>query len=283
MLAAALEHPNQLRFPILASPKLDGIRCLIIDGLGPVTRTFKPIPNTYIAALLSKLPNGLDGELMVKSDSFSDVQSAVMCRSGNPEFTYFVFDYVIDLNEPFIDRVKRLENLSLPNFCQKVQQTFISNQAELDQYEQECLTNGYEGVMIRSLNSPYKCGRSTEREGYLLKVKRFVDSEAIILGFEEQFANTNTEEYDAFGKIKRSTKLKGMVPKNTLGALQVRDLKTNIEFNISTGMDDAQRKYIWNNRANFLHKIIKYKYQPVGALEKPRFPVFLGIRDERDL
>jgi hypothetical protein len=33
----------------------------------------------------------------------------------------------------------------------------------------------------RSPHSPYKCGRSTEREAWLLKIKRFEDAEAVVL------------------------------------------------------------------------------------------------------
>jgi ATP-dependent DNA ligase len=32
---------------------------------------------------------------------------------------------------------------------------------QLAPYEEQCLNEGYEGVMIRTPHSPYKCGRST--------------------------------------------------------------------------------------------------------------------------
>jgi len=32
MLASKCEQPEELRFPVLATPKLDGIRCLKIGG-----------------------------------------------------------------------------------------------------------------------------------------------------------------------------------------------------------------------------------------------------------
>jgi DNA ligase-1 len=36
-------------------------------------------------------------------------------------------------------------------------------------------------------------------------------------------------------------------------------------------------------RKKLLGKIVKYKYQEIGVLEKPRFPVFLGFRDKEDM
>jgi len=47
MLAGKCEQPSALRFPVLATPKLDGIRCLKINGRA-VSRSFKPISNTFI-------------------------------------------------------------------------------------------------------------------------------------------------------------------------------------------------------------------------------------------
>ena len=42
MLAGKCERPDALNFPVLATPKLDGIRCLKIGGRA-LTRSFKPI------------------------------------------------------------------------------------------------------------------------------------------------------------------------------------------------------------------------------------------------
>src|SRR3990167_8829694 len=52
--------------PLIATPKLDGIRCLIKDGR-LYSRSLKPIPNQFIRATLEDRPelNGLDGELMI--------------------------------------------------------------------------------------------------------------------------------------------------------------------------------------------------------------------------
>jgi DNA ligase-1 len=68
-----------------------------------------------------------------------------------------------------------------------------------------------------------------------------------------------------------------------LGSLLVRDLKSKVEFEIGTGFTEQQRVELWLDRMNLRGKLVKYKSQPVGVKDKPRFPVFLGWRDRRDL
>jgi DNA ligase-1 len=288
MLASAAEDLEQLdyRSRLMASPKLDGIRALVING-ELVSRTFKPIPNRHIRELLSKPEfEGFDGELTV-GDTFQSSSSGVMSHDGTPDFTYHVFDSVdSDLKEVFYSRLKKAQSrvmqLNLP-YLKFVSHTMIEDQAHLLQYEAECIKLGYEGVMLRSSSSPYKCGRSSVKEGYLLKIKKFTDAEAVVIGYEELMSNQNAAEKDAFGKTKRSTKAEGMFPAGVLGALVVRDLATNIEFKVSTGMDADQRYKYWQQRDALMGKIVKYKSQEAGVLNLPRFPVFLGFRSPEDM
>jgi len=291
MLAGTLENIADAKLPALCSVKLDGIRCLIIDGKA-VSRKLKSIPNTYIRNLLEKDLGHLtlDGELLIPGKPFNDVSSAVMSFEGEPKFEFWIFDYIKDdLNKPYHKRMTDLGALSLPSYCKKVLPRAVNTHEELSGIEELWTSQGYEGVMLRSLNSPYKCGRSTLREGYLLKIKRFEDSEAIILGFDEKLHNANEATIDELGHTKRSSHQANMIPCGTLGAFVVRDIKTNIEFRVATGMDDATRALVWANREQYLNKIVKYKHQPAGAKKiegqdsVPRFPVWLGFRNENDL
>lgn len=283
MLADTCEDPGLLSFPVLASPKLDGIRSLKIKGKAQ-SRKFIEIPNEHIQDMFKSLPNNLDGELMIKGGTFNQIQSAVMSEDGTPDVEYWVFDYVSSgIATPYHVRMQELEALDLPAWCIKVIPKLINNVDELMKYEADCLAQGYEGVMVRSLEGPYKCGRSTVNEGYLLKIKRFKDSEAIILDLQERMHNGNEAQKDAFGRTKRSSHKANLVPDGTLGKFVVRDLKSNVEFDIGTGMDDALRQEIWDHKRKYLGKIVKYKYQEAGMKDKPRFPVFLGFRDPRDM
>ena len=285
MLASGIEDTDKIVYPVLCTPKLDGIRCLMRGGK-TFSRNFKPIPNKYIRELLEGyiVNDGLDGELVLQDEAFNKVSSAVMKRDGHPDFRYIVFDYVMgDLDMPYYERMKFLSGLRLPAWCEVLLPVKAENKEELKALETKFVDEGYEGIMLRSMNGPYKCGRSTVREGYLLKWKRFADSEAEILGFEERMHNNNVAKKDELGRTKRSSHKANMVGTNTLGKLVVRDIKTGVEFGIGTGYDDATRLKIWNHQGTHIGQIVKYKYQPCGTKDLPRFPVFLGFRHKNDM
>lgn len=296
MLAASMEdstgnrlYLEDLKYPLFASVKLDGIRALTIGGK-VLSRSFKPIPNQHVQKVMSSLPEGLDGELIVPGQQFATISSSIMSRSGEPNFQFHIFDYVRDsLDKPFYQRLEDLNALKtsglLPDYCVIVEQVLVKSASELASFEKKVLMQGHEGVMVRRPSSPYKCGRSTIKEGYLIKIKRFVDSEAEIVGFEEKFSNTNEATVDELGYTKRSSAKDGLVPAGTLGALIVKDLSDGQIFKIGTGkgLDDELRKHIWENQQAYLGKIVRYQYQEVGTKDLPRIPSFQGFRDKIDM
>jgi DNA ligase-1 len=280
---------DALNYPQLATPKLDGIRSVKQNGRA-LSSSFKDIPNLYVQSNMALLPEGLDGELMVRADSFNQVQSGIMSEDGEPDFQFCVFDYVSkSLSQPYKERVAELKKLTLPAFCIKLLPTVINNKEELIAYEKKCLDDGYEGIMIRSPNGPYKCGKATVKQGWLLKVKRFKDSEAVIMGFEEQLENTNEKTVNELGKSTRSKHQAGMIAKDTLGKFLVREIGTTPwngrEFAIGTGekLTKELRKEVWDNKEKYIGKIVTYKYQPYGVKDLPRLPIWKSFRDPRDM
>lgn len=283
MLAGTLKDLKTLKYPVLCTPKIDGIRCLKVDGKA-VTRTFKPFPNKYVRNCIERVAlDGFDGEVIVKGKQFNEVSSLVMSQDGKPDFTYLVFDYCIEPKEYYINRMERLSKLSVKSNIEYLLPIFINDESELLRYETNCLTMGYEGVMLRSIYSPYKYGRSTINEGWLLKLKRFSDSEAVILDVVEKMSNQNEAEEDVFGHTKRSSALSGQVPAGTLGGFKVKDLKSGVEFGVGSGFNDTIRAEVWKHKESYVGKIIKYKSQKSGEKDAPRFPVFLGFRDKKDI
>ncbi len=283
MLAGTVKDMKTIQYPVLVTPKLDGIRALMIDGK-LVSRNFKSIPNKYVRSWIeSQLPDGVDGELIVEGESFQATTSAVMRESGEPNVVYYIFDYVVDnVNISYSTRMIQLkESVNHKKRLKLVLPTLVMSEWALLEFEKKCLAEGYEGVMLRTPDGPYKCGRSTVREGYLLKLKRFVDSEAAVVGFEERLHNENVATKDAFGRTERSSHKANMIPTGMLGALVVKEGKMN--FKIGTGFTEEQRVEIWNNRKKYLGQLAKYKSQKQGSKDAPRFPVWLGFRDVRDL
>jgi DNA ligase-1 len=126
--------------------------------------------------------------------------------------------------------------------------------------------------MLRDPNSLYKQGRHTLKSQALMKLKKFFDDEAVIIGFEEKMHNENEKTTDERGYSKRSHKQEGMVPAGTLGALVVK--WKDVEFKIGSGYNDQQRQELWDNRDNLIGKLVTFKYQSTSSYGVPRFPIF---------
>lgn len=282
-MLATSEIPNiyeDVEYPCLIQPKFDGIRCIAINGVA-YSRKMKPIPNQFIQKFFSDNNlHGLDGELMIHGD-FNKVQSAVMSEDGEPNFYYAVYDYW-DSDQPYKIRagvyVNKVLELRQPERVKNTQSILVNTPESVETELQSFIDNGYEGAMLRKLDGKYKQGRSTFKEGYLLKLKRFFDDEAVVIGFEEKMTNTNTKEVDERGYSKRSSKKEGLVPANTLGSLQVD--WNGVIFNIGSGFNDEQRQDIWDSREKNLGKLVTFKYQEISPYGVPRFPVWKWFREE---
>lgn len=281
-LLAEKADSKKIKFPVMVSPKLDGIRCLIKDGEA-VSRSLKPIPNDYIRALLKTAKNGFDGELITltngEPDDFNTIQSKVMSKDGTTDFLYYVFDDFTNAEDTYYDRFlsKTFDDLDT-TFIRFVPQIRINNIKDLISYEQQYVDAKFEGIMLRDMLGRYKYGRSTINEGILLKMKRFDDSEAIVIGYTEKMENQNEKEIDALGLSKRSTKKENMIPAGTLGNIICKWKDQTIE--LGSGFTDEQRKLIWDNQDKFIRNLVTFSYQGIGPNGKPRFPVFLGFRKD---
>jgi DNA ligase-1 len=282
MLAGKVEDVNNLNYPVIASPKLDGIRTICSDTFGVVTRNLKPIPNKISREKLEILNKyNLDGEIIVGNPTAKEVfqvtSSGIMSHSGEPNFTYYVFDTFNNPDKSYKIRVAEFENSENYKWVKILESRIINNAEELLNYEAELLEKGYEGVMVP--NGKYKFGRSTTKEGILLKLKQFEDCEVEVIGFEEKMTNENEATKDALGHSKRSSHQAGKVAANTLGAIIVNH-PTWGTFNVGSGFDDVLRDEIWNNKSKYIGASATVKYQAVGCKDKPRFPIFKGFRKD---
>lgn len=293
LLAGKAPAIADVKYPVIASPKIDGIRALSFrdghSGVRMLSRTMKPIPNAYVQQCLHGLSHGLDGELWVAgATTFGEVSSAIMSRDGEPDWRYIVFDHFNGETKPYRQRLAecadyvRLVNQAGEARVELVESLWIRDAAGLEAYEARCLAQGHEGVMLRDPAGPYKFGRSSTREGILLKMKRFEDTEAVVIGFEERMHNENEATQDAFGRTERSSHKAGLRPAGDLGKLVCRTPE-GIEFGIGTGFTADDRRHIWEKRADYLGRFAKYRHQPHGAKEAPRCPVFLGFRHPADM
>jgi DNA ligase 1 len=274
-----------LRFPLLVSPKLDGIRCVITPE-GPRTRSLKRINNEHVEKYLS-LPElaGLDGELVWGNPTDPNViqnsTSAIMAKKKPPKphdgLTFFVFDDFTDPDAPFVRRLQtareKVERAGLALISFLLHET-VYNEFDLDMAEQQALRDGYEGLMLRDPNGIYKYGRSTAKEGILLKLKRFEDTEGTVIGFAEKMHNANEAQTSELGRTKRSSAKAGKVGMGVVGAVDVRCPGFTSEFSIGIHHLGIPME----GGPSLIDRAIKFKFQPHGVKDAPRSPIFLDWR-----
>jgi DNA ligase-1 len=290
MLAGEIEPHTleKLKFHAFGSPKLDGIRAFSSDKV-LYSRKLKPIPNAFVQETLGHPHlHGLDGELIVGAVNddqvFNISSSGVMTRAGEPDFTWWVFDDYTLKGVGFEERIekvkKRVADLRDEGFPVKaVPHKLLQNLDEFLAFEQKCLDMNLEGIMYRSLDGPYKEGRSTFREGHLLKFKRFVDAEAEIIGYEELLHNDNPAEVNELGRTKRSGHKANKRGGGTLGSLLCRTPE-GVEFSIGggKGLTAALRAELWAMRESLPGRFLKYSSFPVGVKDRPRLPKLVEIK-----
>ncbi|MBK8113163.1 MAG: ATP-dependent DNA ligase [Candidatus Accumulibacter sp.] len=275
---------DKLRFPLYASPKLDGIRATVRDGV-VYARSNKPIANIHVQEKFKHF-EWFDGELIVGDPAdkmcFRNTTSVVGSKSKPAEdVNFYVFDHIRFPGLRYSERQTAILGGSgddvrvlWPQLCNDLD--------TLIKYEAFVLLKGYEGVILRSPAAGYKFGRSTANEQGMLKLKRFEDAEATIIGFVERMHNGNVATTNELGRTARSSHQENKSGLGDLGALHLLT-PNGIEFFCGTGFDDNLRKEIWDNRPKYLGRLTKYKHFPVGAKDLPRHPVFLGFRDKRDM
>lgn len=275
----------ELSYPMVISPKLDGIRCIIVEG-EPLSRSLKQIPNKHVQNVLwDEGLEGFDGELMVNGD-FNSVQSAIMSFAGEPDFTYHVFDLVDCPHLTFEERQVELYNRyvkldELTKLVVKlVPQHHVTDHVRAKMTALGHVAAGYEGSIIRDPKAKYKFGRSTLREAGMIKVIEWHRTEAIVIGVEELLHNTNEATINEVGRTVRSHAQEGQVGGNKLGALCCR-LSCGTEFKVGTGFDNAQRELLWRN--NQVGRIVTVKYKGLTKYGVPREPVFVGFRHKDDM
>jgi len=295
MLAATLEDKDMdaLSFPLLSSPKVDGIRCLVFPTRGPLSRSFKPIPNVHIRDSLEAAEAWyLDGEIITLSngtvDSFNTIQSKVMSHTGKPQFIFLAFDYFESPSTCFSIRhsLTRWKASHIQaaghKYVQSLAHKTIYDPLELLAQETIVLSSGFEGLMLRHPDLGYKSGRSTLLESGLLKLKRFLTAEGTIVNILPLLRNLNPQEKDNLGLARRSSHVAGKVEDSIMGSL-VLDIGNGQHLSIGSGFTSAQRADIWVNQSSYLNKIVTYKYLSHGVKDLPRHPIFIGFRHEEDM
>lgn len=284
----ACEVPlEQVKLPVYVSTKLDGIRCVIIDGVA-YSRSLKPIRNKFIQSIIGKQEyDGLDGELVVGNiydkDVFQKTTSGVMSEQGEPNFVFYVFDDFTHPNLPYSERVDimRYKVDTLTDHIKFLGQKLVDSKEHIKYLLETEQVVGGEGLILRNPDGEYKFGRSTPKQQLSIKLKFFEQDEFEVIGFTERMHNANQAKINELGLQERSSHKDNLIPMNTLGSLILK--YGDDSFQMGTGFTDEQRQEIWDNRDKYLGKLASVRYMSVGLKDKPRVPSFIGWRDKDDM
>lgn len=288
---------DTLKFPLLGSPKFDGIRATMQGGQ-LLSRSLKPIPNKYVQERFTSLdiPEGIDGELICGNpfeNPYKRTHSIVMSDDKPMDFygdtvRWNVFDKYGELGFRFrhLSAGSAVAMVDCDS-VRLVEHVLINNIANLEDFERETLAKGYEGVMLRSVDGPYKSGRATLKQGWLLKVKRYQDAEAVIVDCYAEQENNNEEFTNELGRTARSSAKAGKTDKEQLGGFNVigqGSFYAGIDFKVpNSSIPHEERKLLWIERESLKGKLVTYKFFPQGSDVRPRHPVFKGFRSKEDM
>lgn len=275
--------------------KYDGVRCIVRDGI-VFGKSMLPITNQYIQDLYGHPKyNGLEFEIIVTENG---VYNPVTCCAESVSFTNT--DYVerehacvlldhSSLGEMMFDqRFEDLErfaryhaNFILPEI------EVVHEVEEIWTFENKHLTKDHEGIIIRNPFLPYKEGVSS-KDGELLRLKRYIAEEAIIVEVSPAYANTNEAQLNALGYTERSSHAAGKVAKEEIGTLVCRTVKDihdpwsrRLLFKAgslciiapgSMTKDDKIANY--KIKEELVGRMISFKSFPKGTKNKPRFATF---------
>lgn len=278
-------------FPVYASPKEDGFRAMVQRSV-LVSRNGLPVRNKELQARYGRKEyEGLDGELTDGPPNGEDVfhrTSKIVTKADADasDVRFNVIDYYL-AHGSLKDLHARIDDLKSGDHIWHavtiIPQMPIETVNQLKKFEVKCLTQGFEGVMLRRADQgvypqkPGKENRSTLREFYLVRMKRFEQADAIIVVVHPLKHNANEERT---GAGKRSSKKAGMVvDASRVGSATLRDCTSGKEFDTTIG---AERLRTWKGWPLAIGKKVRYKYQLVGTVDKPRINtcsfVELGVK-----
>lgn len=308
-LLAPNDQPNleDIKFPVLASDKLDGIRCILYKG-EILSRSLKPIQNKQLREKLRPLADYsrdndliIDGEIYSPKLSFQEITKYVMTKDFTdpktikkegrvleiPEHLMFYgFDCIVSDNfeEKFFDRVVRLANLEMEfhTIFKRLMNVTCNTLEELHDVFESVIEDGGEGLILRSYEGRYKCGRGTLKEGIIYKLKPYATFDAKIMDVVQATeVNPNAEKkINELGNSVTSKKKGDRILVDKASAVWVEYEEKPLK--VMLAMTDEEKKEIWANKDNYVGRFIEYKGMLVGAKDVPRHPVFIRFREDKD-
>ncbi len=262
---------------LFVQPKLDGLR-LIANKDGLWTRggkEYKSIPHIYRALepLFDYNPKYIfDGE--VYADKFANDFNKIcsLAKKTKPtkedlqeaakSIEFHIYDFPF-WDDKFGDRYRELKKVL--RFANKnpslklVETQMATSEKDVVEAYEEFVTKGYEGAMVR-VNAKYEQKRTKN----LLKYKEFTDGEYTIVDVVEGVGN-------------RSGGAGNIVCKK-LDGTTFKDGRSTFDSNIKGTREFCKQMLL--KKDDYIGKVGSIKYFNLTPDGKPRFPYFMGLRDE---
>lgn len=274
---------GNVKYPVRVEPKLDGLRCVAVKHKGEVTMftrngtVLETLPTVKAALEAAPYDNFvLDGEAM--GSDWNESASVVMSRKNGKDdsnIVYNVFDALTfddwtsqQNRDPLSSRVdvahEIVEKISSKSVVQVGGKT-VKDQTELMAFYSKTMEGGYEGIMLKDLDSPYVFKRSDA----VLKLKPVATYEGVVVGHYEG---------------NRGSKREGL-----WGGFQVL-MPNGVVTRCGGGFNDKIRAEIGLNPDAWIGRVVELEGQPDPMTTdgytvdgKVRFPVFIRQRDTRDV
>jgi hypothetical protein len=192
---------------------------------------------------------------------------------------FYIFDAVREGDEhlPYKDRLAAITRLGIMQ-CPRttvVLPVMVNNKEELLVEYKNALDMGFEGLVMRRPDSPYKYGRSTFKEGYFLKLKPFEEFTGIIVQINERMLNFNesmesSEGYAVKSKAGNNVEGSGIAATATV-------MWEGKEVKVTLNGTESERVKIWNERESYIGKELVFSGMSYGSKDVPRFPRIVKI------
>lgn len=275
---------DPINYPVRVEAKLDGLRLIAVKNRGEValfTRSGTPIETLpKIIQAIKDLKHDdivLDGEAM--SSDWNESASIMMSSKSKKDdstMRYHIFDCVKfeDWQQQKSETHYRARLLDISIIVGDVQgtpfryvkSTTANDETELREFYNECLTEGYEGVMLKRLDTPYQWKRTDA----ILKMKPVCTTELVIVGSYN--GNVGSKHQNEWGGFKAKA-------------------SNGVITHVGGGFNNKIREEIKASGPDvYIGRIIECEYQPDSlsgtgftADGKLRFPVFSRFRDVRDV
>ena len=259
------EYKDQNVSGWLASEKLDGVRAYW-DGENLLSRQGKKL-NAPLSFTKNFPKFALDGELYAKELKFEEIQATVMDKLPDEKawgrLKFHVFD-VPEASGGLLDRLevlaKFLKNKPNENLI-IIKQIKMRDNAHFLKFTEDIIVKGGEGAVVREPNAPYERKRSKNA----LKFKKFKDAECEVIAI-----NKGSGKYAKFTGSLTCKALGGKDKEEKAG-----EPKSGTIFKIGSGLSDEKRQ-----NPPEIGSIITYKFQNLTSNGKPRFPIFLRVRED---